>query len=390
MMRVGGVMQVQLDVVVAEVNRTEARSFGFNLLASGPSAIFGSTVGNVTGVLPTVGTTAPSSFNNGGNGGGAQQTTGVLTGGQISASPGGSNLFLGVVSNGTSYLGFLQALRNEQLAKILSRPSVVTLSGRPASFLSGGEQAVPVPAGLGQIGVQFEEFGTRLNVLPIVMGNGKIHLEVEPEVSSLNAAFGTTISGATVPGRDTQRVHTTVEMEDGQTFVIGGLIQRRVDASTNKVPVLGDVPFLGAAFSSKIFTEQEQELVILVTPHLIDPMACDQAPKILPGQESRSPDDFELFLEGILEAPRGQRVVCPNYRYVPAYKNGPTAGLFPCGGDGAGCGANGCAAGTPGCTQPGCGTAILSQPAEQALPAGAAKPASLPLTATGVGGPDKQ
>jgi pilus assembly protein CpaC len=390
MMRVGGVMQVQLDVVVAEVNRTEARSFGFNLLASGPSAIFGSTVGNVTGVLPTVGTTAPSSFNNGGNGGGAQQTTGVLTGGQISASPGGSNLFLGVVSNGTSYLGFLQALRNEQLAKILSRPSVVTPSGRPASFLSGGEQAVPVPAGLGQIGVQFEEFGTRLNVLPIVMGNGKIHLEVEPEVSSLNAAFGTTISGATVPGRDTQRVHTTVEMEDGQTFVIGGLIQRRVDASTNKVPVLGDVPFLGAAFSSKIFTEQEQELVILVTPHLIDPMACDQAPKILPGQESRSPDDFELFLEGILEAPRGQRVVCPNYRYVPAYKNGPTAGLFPCGGDGAGCGANGCAAGTPGCTQPGCGTAILSQPAEQALPAGAAKPASLPLTATGVGGPDKQ
>ena len=169
--------------------------------------------------------------------------------------------------------------------------------------------------------------------------------------------------------------------------------QRSVNSATNKVPVLGDLPFVGAAFSSKVFTEEEQELVVLVTPHLIDAMSCDQAPKILPGQESRSPDDFELFLEGILEAPRGQRVVCPNYRYVPAYKSGPTASLFPCAGDGAGCGANGgangCAAGTPGCTQPGCGMAILSQPAEQA-PAGAAKPASLPLTTTDVGGPDKQ
>src|SRR5207253_878851 len=212
---------------------------------------------------------------------------GVLTGGQVSASPGGANLFLGVVSNGTSYLGFLQALRNEQLAKILTRPSVMTLSGRPASFLSGGEQAVPVPAGLGQIGVQFEEFGTRLNVLPIVLGDGKIRLEVEPEVSNLNAAFGTTISGATVPGRDTQRVHTTVEMEDGQTFVIGGLIQRNTDVTTAKVPVLGDIPFLGVAFSFKNSVESEQELVILVTPHLVDAMACDQAPKILPGQETR-------------------------------------------------------------------------------------------------------
>ena len=100
-------------------------------------------------------------------------------------------------------------------------------------------------------------------------------------------------------------------MEDGQTFVIGGLIQRSINSSTSKVPVLGDVPFLGAAFSSKSFTETESELVILVTPHLVDAMACDQAPKILPGQETRSPDDFELFLEGILEAPRGPRVVCP-------------------------------------------------------------------------------
>ena len=410
MMRVGGVMQVQLDVCVAKVDRTQSRSFGYNILASGPSAIFGSTVGGVAGTIPTIGTVPPSSFNNSGNGGGSQQSTGVLTGGSISAAPTNSNLFLAITSHGTSVMNFLQALRNENLAKILARPTVTTLSGRPASFLSGGEQAVPVPAGLGQIGVQFEEFGTRLNVLPIVLGDGKIRLEVEPEVSNLNAAFGTTISGATVPGRDTQRVHTTVEMEDGQTFVIGGLIQRNTDVTTAKVPVLGDIPFLGVAFSFKNSVESEQELVILVTPHLVDAMACDQAPKILPGQETRTSDDFELFLEGILEAPRGPRVVCPDYRYVPAYKNGPTSALFPCAANGNGaCGTAGCGAGKQAGPAPNCGAPVVgaqdfrtTPPVEQmhraempapvpsadVAPTNSGKPTSLPPATSGLGGSD--
>ena len=143
---------------------------------------------------------------------------------------------------------------------------------------------------------------------------------------------GTTIQGTNVPGRVTQRVHTTVEMETGQTFVIGGLIQRNVRATLTKVPIVGDAPFLGTLFSRKEFFESEEELVILVTPYLVDPLACNQVPKLLPGQETRSPDDFELFLEGIIEAPRGQRFACQGFRYVPAHKEGPTAGMFPCGG----------------------------------------------------------
>src|SRR5260370_9327075 len=182
-----------------------------------------------------------------------------------------------------------------------------------------------------------------MNFLLVVLGNGRIHLEVEPEVSTLNAAFGTTINGTNVPGRDTQRVHTTVELEDGQTFVIGGLIQHDTVGSTTKVPILGDMPFVGTAFSTKSFSEDESELLVVVTPHLIDAMSCEQAPKILPGQETRSPDDFELFLEGILEPPRGPREVCPRGLYVPAFKNDSTAGLSPCGGKGGsapgGCGA---------------------------------------------------
>src|SRR5439155_8621972 len=141
-------------------------------------------------------------------------------------------------------LTLLQALSDEGLVKTLSEPRVVTLSGRPASSLVGGEQAIPVPAGLGQVGVQFVEFGTRLNFIPIVLGNGKIHLEVEPEVSSLNPAFGTTINGTTVPGRNTTRVNTTILLETGQTFVVGGLVQRRVEGGTTKLPILGDIPFL--------------------------------------------------------------------------------------------------------------------------------------------------
>jgi pilus assembly protein CpaC len=243
-------------------------------------------------------------------------------------------------------------LRDEEVAKILTEPKLVTLSGRPATLLSGGQQAIPQPGGLGTISVTYKDFGTQLNILPVVLGNGKIHLEVEPAVSTLDPAFGTTISGTTVPGFVLQRVHTTVELEDGQTFAIGGLIERLTTGHTVKVPVLGDLPFLGAAFSSKTFSETEDELVVLVTAHLVDPMSCDQLPKLVPGEETRAPDDFEFFLENILEAPRGPREVCPDKRYVPAYKNGPTAGVYPCGGGhggspGGNCGKAGCGQGAP-------------------------------------------
>jgi len=197
-------------------------------------------------------------------------------------------------------------------------------------LLSGGQQAVPQSGGLGTTTVTFIDFGTSLSVLPIVLGNGKIRLEVEPEVSQLSQAAGVVANGVNVPGRTVQRVHSTIEMETGQTLVIGGLIQNTVFATTSMVPVLGEIPFLGTLFSLKNYAEDEQELVILVTPHLVDPQSCDQLVKILPGQETRSPDDFELFLEQLLEAPRGPREVCPNNHYVPAYKNGPTAQIFPC------------------------------------------------------------
>jgi pilus assembly protein CpaC len=346
-LRIAGVQQVQLCVTVAQVRRNDLRRMAFNFLTNTKNTFLGSTVGQAV--------VEPASIGVGGSATTGSILSPAFLGQTLSGVPGTpngapTNLLFGVIHNNFGFLGFLQALRDESVVSSLAEPTLTTMSGRPASFLVGGEQAVPVPAGLGQIGVQFEEFGTRLNFLPIVLGNGKIHLEVEPEVSRLDAANGTAISGTVVPGRDTTRVNTTVELEDGQTFVIGGLIQREIAGTTEKTPVLGDLPFLGAAFSSKSYSEIETEMVVMVTVHLVDAEDCAQAPKILPGQETRRPDDFELFLEGILEAPRGPREVFPGKRYVPAYKNGPTSALFPCAGrDGSGgvgcaaCGAGGAA-----------------------------------------------
>jgi pilus assembly protein CpaC len=319
-LRVDGVQQVQLCVTVAAVSRQQFRAMAFNFLYSGRDVFLGSTVGQAVVNPSTIGL------------GGILSSAGAAIGSP--GTPGGQpiNAFFGVIGNGATFLSFLQALRDEEVTKLLAEPRLVTVSGKPASFLSGGEQAVPVPAGLGQVGVQFEEFGTRLNFLPIVMGDGRIHLEVEPEVSALSQANGTSIQGTVVPGRTTQRVHTTVDIEPGQTLVIGGLIQHTVNGNTQKVPVLGDLPYFGAAFRTVAYTEVEDELLVLVTPHLVDPMSCDQLPKYLPGMETRSPDDCELFLEGILEAPRGSRAPWQDGHYQAPYKSGPTAAQFPCAG----------------------------------------------------------
>ena len=218
-LRVAGVQQVQLCVTVAQVSRSDLRSMDFNFLVNSKNFFFGSTIGQAVTNPPTigVGSTLTSTL------------FGQTLNGTVGTPNGGAdNILFGVLHNGYGFLGFLQALRDENVVKSIAEPTMTTMSGRPASFLVGGEQAIPVPAGLGQVGVQFEEFGTRLNFVPIVLGNGKIHLEVEPEVSSLNAANGTSINGTVVPGRTTNRVNTTVELEDGQTFVIGGLIQHDV------------------------------------------------------------------------------------------------------------------------------------------------------------------
>ncbi|MCC6419021.1 MAG: hypothetical protein IT429_12370 [Gemmataceae bacterium] len=359
-LRDGGVMQVQLCVTVARVARSEARSMGFSFLEGGGGHFISSVL------------SAPLNMSGINNPGIAASTA---------ALAGNPNIVFGVLNDQQGFLGFLNALRNENLVKVLAEPKLVTLSGRPAEFISGGEQAVPTlasgSAGGGAVsGVEFRPFGTTVRFLPIVLGDGKIYLEVEPQFTFPDPSnlFSAPIPGtnSVVFGRTTQRVRTSVIMEDGQTFAIGGMVFHSVNGTTSKIPVLGDLPFIGTAFSTITYTDAEEELLVLVTPRLVDAMSCDQVPKLLPGQETRSPDDCELFLERILEAPRGPRKTFHGLRYVPAYKSSPSAVQFPCARHGQGrcdcagdCGGNchacdflglagGC--GPTGCATGGCGT----------------------------------
>jgi len=241
-LQVGGVMQVQLCCTVAQVSCTDLRQMSFTFLETGQRHFFSSTLG----ISPTFsGINGPINVNSATS--------------SISGAP--ANLFLGIINDKQGFTGYLQALKSESLLKFLSEPKIITLSGRSATLLSGGQQAVPVPAGLGQVGVQFFDFGTTLNVLPIVLGNGKIYLEVNPQISTLDPASGTVIQGTAVAGRITQSVSAKVELEPGQTLAIGGLIQQQVTGSIVKVPVLGDIPYLSVFFSSKQFQNTESELV---------------------------------------------------------------------------------------------------------------------------------
>jgi len=157
------------------------------------------------------------------------------------------------------------------------------------------------------------------------------------------------------------------------------LIQNEIGGQTNKTPILGDIPFLGPLFSVVSYEEQERELVVLVTPYLVDPMDCKQAPCKLPGLETRSPDDFELFLELILEAPRGPRDVFPDKKYRPAWANDPSADKFPCGGGD--CGNGGCGKGAGG-SACGCNSSYAPAGAASVPAAPAVKTASAPVTPT--------
>jgi pilus assembly protein CpaC len=317
--RIGGVQQVQLEVLIAVVNRSEARNMTFSWAHNSSNFFISSIFGG------------PFAFTN---------AIATATAGAASdlSTTGGANLPFGIVNSRSSFQGFLQALRTENLAKIIAEPRLMTLSGRPAFLVSGGETPLLTSSGQGAPSISYKQFGTVVNFLPIVLGNGKIHLEVRPELSDIDNTLGISIPGLTptiVPGFRTRSAQVAVQMEDGQTLAIGGLIQNNVNATISRVPVLGDLPVLGMAFTSKSYVETEQELIILVTPRLVDPVDCCKIPKYLPGRETRVPDDFELFVEGIIEAPRGPRNVSLHPRaYQAAFQGAANIGQIPCG-DGA-------------------------------------------------------
>jgi len=304
---VAGPSQVQLHVKVIEVQRTKLRELGFNFLMTGQQYYLYNGVGSLA---PLAGLNPPNNVLPFGGPPMPRVDPLALT---------QSNLQFAITGNNNIFQGFIHALQTESLAKVLAEPILVTTSGRPATVHSGGEFPVPVPQGFGNLSIEWKEIGVKLEAVPIILGNGRLRLDLAPEVSERDFSNTLTINGALVPGVASRSVNTQVEMSFGETLMIGGLISTRKQGSIHRVPFLGELPWIGAAFSRKSFQTGETELVILVTPQMVSPMQTHQVPAGGPGLNSSDPTMRELFLDGNLELPVfGPE--CPNGNCPPAYQ----------------------------------------------------------------------
>lgn len=272
LLSVDGIQQVMLEVRVAEMSRSVTKRLGVNFAAIGSNFSIYSIINNLT------------SYN-------ADDNIYELT----------DNInFTGSYSlGGTSILGMIDALKAHGLVRILAEPNLTCVSGESAEFLVGGEIPLPMPGSLGTVGIVFKPFGVGLKFTATVMGSGRINLQVNPEVSELDYSRVLSVGGYEIPSLTTRRANTVVELGDGQSFVVAGLISDSLKENINKFPVLGDVPILGSLFSSKDFASKKTELVVLVTAHLAKPV--DMKNQTLPTDDFQEPDDMEFYLMGLME-----------------------------------------------------------------------------------------
>jgi pilus assembly protein CpaC len=272
-----GAQEVLLEVKFAEVDRTAVEQLGFNF--------FGPQVGGTTtGTLTTQqfgGFTVANSAATTTTSGGSTTTTTTPTPPTINISnPLNLFLFRSDINFGT----IIQALQQKNLLQILAEPNLIAVNGKKASFLAGGQFPFPVvqpSQGFTSVSIQFKDFGVKLEFTPVIMPNGNIHLNVAPEVSTLDFTNGLTISGFNVPALSTRRAETEFEVQDGQSFVIAGLMDNRVTDLNSKFPFLGDLPIIGTFFRSKNLQKSKTELVVLCTVRRISPNA---QPPVLPRQ----------------------------------------------------------------------------------------------------------
>ena len=281
LVEVGGVHQVMLEVRVAEMSKTLTRRLGINLFFSTENGQFGVSRLGSLGSLTTPG-------------------SGDFTNGPLSfVGSSALNALFRFNQGENTWTGLVEALKEDGLVKVLAEPNLITLSGQSASFLAGGEFPVPVPQGLGTVAIEYKRFGVALDFTPVVLGEKKIAIKVLPEVSDIDFSTAITLQGFVVPGLRVRRASTTIELGDGQSFAIAGLLKDNVRTVIQKYPLLGDIPILGALFQSKAFQREETELVIIVTPHLVKPL--NMAKQTLPTDFYVEPNDAEFYIMGKLE-----------------------------------------------------------------------------------------
>lgn len=267
LLTIPGTQQVMLKVRLAELNRTALRRIGFSY-ARGPGDTFFSQISLAAAADATI--------------------QGVFDAGQWSY--------------------FTTILRRNNVLKGIAEPTLMAMSGHQASFLAGGEFPVPVVSGAnGQVQVQFREFGVRLGFIPFVMDHERIRMTVVPEVSQIDNATAVTLvaGGSPIPGLTTRRIHTTCEMRQGQTLALAGLLQLQQSAEKDSIPGIGDLPYIGTLFQDSSTNRSERELLVTVTPYLVEPMNQDQVPH-MPGDDVFEPNDLEYYLLNRLESRVGR------------------------------------------------------------------------------------
>ncbi len=260
--------QVMTNIRIAEISRSTAQRYGINIMVNNPGG------SQTSGGIFTPGSLGSS-------------TPGNINGGSISSAV--SNAFGLVVTDASkNILGVLNLLENRGLARTLAEPSLLAMSGQTASFLAGGEFPIPVSQGgatAGGISIEYKEFGVRLNLSPTVLSRDRIALKVAPEVSELDYGAAIQIGGVAVPALRVRRTETTVELGDGESFVLSGLVNSQLSTNVDKVPWLADIPILGAFFKSNSVSREERELVMVVTPKLVRPLAKGATLPPLPGAD---------------------------------------------------------------------------------------------------------
>lgn len=253
-----GSQEVLLQVKFAEVDRTAMTQLGVNFVSNGAGNTIGTlTTGQYGGFGPQTETQTQS---------GVAQTPATQTINNV------LNLFL--FRPDINFGAVIEALQTKNLLQILAEPNLIAVNGKKASFLAGGQFPFPIVQpgqGFTAVTISFKEFGVRLEFTPVIMPNGNIHLQVAPEVSTLDFADALTISGFTVPALSTRKAETEFELQDGQSFVIAGLMDNRVTDVYNKIPGLGDIPILGQFFRSKSVQKSNSELMVLCTVKRISP-----------------------------------------------------------------------------------------------------------------------
>jgi len=289
-LEVAGEQQVMLKCVVAEVSRSAARELGVNGFLAGENFKDGFLVNQLGGINP-IDIGAAAGFP-------VTENLPFVTGDEG----------IPITQNPTLSLGFprvqmqlfIQAMANNALISVLAEPNLVAISGETSTFLVGGEFPILVPQGDFRVTVEFKEFGVLMNFTPVVQGQQRIRLRVAPEVSELDFTAAVQFQGSIVPGLRKRSTETTVELGNGQTIAIAGLLNEEVRGLASRIPGLGDLPVLGPLFRSVNFRRSFTELVILVTPEIVAPLDAHQTVK-LPQDGRIDPSDLELYAMGLLE-----------------------------------------------------------------------------------------